>query len=677
MIGSLVVLALLADATRLPPLAVSGRDIDPGSPQATAELNALDLDIIRPTHPAEVFSRLPGTWITRGSGQEHLSAVRSPLLSGAGGCGALLILEDGIPIRPPGFCNVNNLFEVNLIQAASVQVQRGPGGIGHASGGLHGVIDVRTRSPRAAPLDRVRVEGGDHDRARLGLSLTGRLAGGSVGLDLSLTRAGSFRIDEGHDHQFLTLSHERTTDGTDWRTTLAAARLDQDTAGFILGRDEFRDPEGRRANLNPEAFRRASAVRLTQRIEWLDEGGSENRLSLFARRSRMTFLQHFLPGKPLERNGQVSTGLQFDRIGQASARSLDFGLDVEVFRGFLFQAQANPAEGSPFLRATRPVGRHYDYDVDGQRVGGYIAARFEFGDDWQLRTGVHADWVRYDYSTRLAPGNRAEDGSECGFGGCLYNRPADRDDQFANFAPEITLSRALAGGLAWLRVARGFRAPQATELYRLQRGQDVAELDSEVLDAVELGIRGGERLSYELVGFVQRKKNFIFRDAEGFNVSDGRTRHRGVEAAVSLAVTPSLVAAARGTWARHEYRFDRDLGGERIVAGNDISSAPRRLYSADLTWRPQARWQAQVAFEATGSYWLDAANTRTYEGHRLWHLAADYEFRSGWELGLRVRNLLNRRYAERADFAFGNYRYFPGAGRTVTAALTWEGGAGG
>jgi iron complex outermembrane receptor protein len=29
------------------------------------------------------------------------------------------------------------------------------------------------------------------------------------------------------------------------------------------------------------------------------------------------------------------------------------------------------------------------------------------------------------------------------------------------------------------------------------------------------------------------------------------------------------------------------------------------------------------------------------------------------EISLRVMNLLDERYADRADFAFGNYRYFP------------------
>src|SRR6056297_1795673 len=124
--AALAAILVSAEPAELAPLEVSGRDLDPGAAEATAELDRDEIETIRPTHPAELFTRLPGTWITRGSGQEHLSAVRSPLLTGAGGCGALLILEDGIPIRPPGFCNVNNLFEVNLLQADGLRVLRGP-----------------------------------------------------------------------------------------------------------------------------------------------------------------------------------------------------------------------------------------------------------------------------------------------------------------------------------------------------------------------------------------------------------------------------------------------------------------------------------------------------------------------------------------------------------------------
>lgn len=666
----LVASALAADPDELPRLEVRGRDIAPEAPQATAALTDEQIALIRPTHPAELFARLPGTWVTRGSGQEHLTAVRSPILSGAGGCGALLTLEAGIPIRPPGFCNVNNLFEVNVAQAESVSVLRGPGGIGHASGGLHGVIDIAPRSPLADSQNRLRLEAGSNDYYRLGGALTGDLGAGAVAVDFSAVDAGSFRIDEGYEHQLATFQHAAPVDNGQWRTILSAARLDQDTAGYIYGYRAYADDERRRDNVNPEAYRQADALRLITRREWLDGQGAEHRLSAFARRSTMTFLQHYLPGKPLERNGQVSAGLQYDRSGPGNG--WDWGFDAELFRGDLTQRQDEPTPGPPSLAAIRPVGLHYDYVVDGQRLGGYLARRFEMGQGWALRAGVHADWIRYDYDNRMAAGNQAGDGSVCDLGGCLYNRPADRSDDFLEAAPELTLSRRFEAGQAWLRVARGFRAPQATELYRLQRGQDVADLDPEQLDAVELGVRASGRVDWELVAFYQYKRDYIFRDSEGFNVSDGKSGHRGIEFSLAFPLGPSLEFGARGSYAIHWYRFDRDLGGERIVSGRTIPAAPRRVASADLTWQPSAGLSAQIAAEHTGEYWLDAANERRYGGHTLLHLSGRYELAEDWRLGLRLRNLLDRRYAERADYAFGNYRYFPGAGRSAFVSLTWR-----
>ena len=86
--------------------------------------------------------RVPGVWISRGSGQEHLTAIRSSVLTGAGACGEFLLLENGIPIRPAGFCNVNNLFEMNTEQAAAVEVVRGPASALFGGNALHGVINV-------------------------------------------------------------------------------------------------------------------------------------------------------------------------------------------------------------------------------------------------------------------------------------------------------------------------------------------------------------------------------------------------------------------------------------------------------------------------------------------------------------------------------------------------------
>ena len=101
--------------------------------------------------PSELLNRAAGTMIQRGSGQESLTALRSPVLTGAGACGAVLVLEDGIPIRPVGTCNVNELFEVNVEQAAAVEILRGPGSALYGSSAVHGIINVIPPRPEDLP----------------------------------------------------------------------------------------------------------------------------------------------------------------------------------------------------------------------------------------------------------------------------------------------------------------------------------------------------------------------------------------------------------------------------------------------------------------------------------------------------------------------------------------------
>ena len=131
-----------------------------------SSLSALTADEIRsvaPKHPNEIFDHIPGAWVSSGSGQEHLTAIRSPVLTGSGACGAFMVLEDEIPTRPSGFCNVNQLFEVNVAQAKQILVLRGPGTVNYGSNALHGAIDVLTPGPSAKPFSAYAVEAGTDD----------------------------------------------------------------------------------------------------------------------------------------------------------------------------------------------------------------------------------------------------------------------------------------------------------------------------------------------------------------------------------------------------------------------------------------------------------------------------------------------------------------------------------
>jgi outer membrane receptor for Fe3+-dicitrate len=116
------------------------------------------------THPSEVLNRVPGVWINRGSGQEHLTAIRSGVYTGSGACGEFALLEDGIPLRPQGFCNINNLFELNLEQAQAVEVWRGPASAVLGGNALHGAINVISPVPERTTLG---IEVGGYDFARV------------------------------------------------------------------------------------------------------------------------------------------------------------------------------------------------------------------------------------------------------------------------------------------------------------------------------------------------------------------------------------------------------------------------------------------------------------------------------------------------------------------------------
>ncbi|MEM9301672.1 MAG: TonB-dependent receptor [Pseudomonadota bacterium] len=620
------------------------------------------------THPNELFDASPGTWISRGSGQEHLTAIRSPVLTGPGACGAFLLVENGVPIRPPGFCNVNNLFETWWEGATGVEVVSGPGSALYGANALHGMINVLTPGPGSGTDLLLQVGDESFESVTASWSDDRTVAG------TTLTSSGSFRDQEGYDQQKVHLRRDAAVGEWSVETWLTATNLNQETAGFIFGFEAYDDPDRRTENVNPEAFRDAWSARAISR--WSRTAGSwDVELTPYLRSSRMDFLQHFLPGKPLEENGQDSAGLQW-LARREGTTAWTVGADIDYADTYLRQTQDGPVDSSSaFLRATRPPGKHYDYETDALTFALYGEGRWRIGELWTLTAGLRAERTRYDYDNRMLDGNTQDDGTPCGFGGCLYTRPADRTDSFTEVAPRLSLTRDVGpNATAYLRLARGFRPPQATELYRLQSGQTVADLDSERLDAAELGYRYQTgTFTGSISAFYQTKENFIFRDADGFNVADGATRHVGIEVAATAAVGDDWTVDFAATFAEHTYAAGRTPDfGERFERGNTVDTAPETLARLSVLRQLGPFGEAELEWVHQGEYFLDAANAHEYGGHDLLHGAWRRGF-GAWSLEVRLENLLNERYAERADFAFGNYRYFPGQGRTWLVALGYRG----
>ena len=308
-------------------------------------------------------------------------------------------------------------------------------------------------------------------------------------------------------------------------------------------------------------------------------------------------------------------------------------------------------------------------------VAAFVQSDFSVIERLTVSAGLRAEHVRYDYDNRMLDGNTRDDGTPCGFGGCLYTRPADRDDTFTNLAPKLgarwTLGEAT---IVYLNLSRGFRAPQMTELYRLQSGQLVSDLDAESVDSAELGLRhGGDNWRLDAALFYMKKKDSVYRDADGFNVSGGRSRHRGIELSWDWQLHDAWRVAVDGSYARHQYDFDAiAASGETFVSGFDVDSAPRWLGTAELQYEPNSRFAAGLQWTAVGSYNLDAENQHSYPGHGILNLRIGFDLSETLSITGRIKNVTDRLYADRADFAFGNYRYFPGRGREVFVVLQYH-----
>ncbi len=622
------------------------------------------LESIAHTHIAEVLNLVPGVVLSRNNGQEHLTAIRSPVLSGAGSCGAFQMSQDGIPLRSAGFCNVNQLFEANTEQASRIEVVRGPGSVLYGVNALHGAINVISPELPDMAGGNVALDFGPHSYRRVKVGLHNNFDGHALGLFFNGTSDGGYKDDSGFDQQKLNIQHRYRGPGYQVTTMFDATNLNQDTAGYLqAGFEAYKISSLKKQNPNPEAYRDAKSYRLHSRIEGETLGGSWM-LTPYVRKTDMDFLMHFLPGAPLEENGLRSFGIQsmysFDLADNMQWLA---GVDYEYTEGYLRQTQAGPAVGTPFVVGTLPVGKQYDFDVDATMISPYGQLRHELDERNALTFGLRYEFLKYQYDNNMIAGRTREDGTPCGFGGCRYSRPEDRNDNFNNFSAQLGWVHDFdTSQQVFANLSRAFRAPQATEMYRLQNEQLVADLDSEEVDGVEFGYRASrERASYGLAAYYLSKDNVVFQDSDRNNVSDGKTKHRGIEFNSHIALSAQLSLNLVATYSKHTHASDiAPLGVTVAIDGNDISSAPRRTGSAMLRWQPNSRNTVELEWLHMGSYYLDETNDHAYAGHDVANLRYSYDRGENWYFAARVTNLFDTDYAERADLGFGQYRYFVG-----------------
>ena len=629
------------------------------------ELNKLDAQ-----HPKQALRRSPGVWISRGSGQEHLTAIRSPVLSGPGACGSFLVLEDGLPIRPTGFCNVNGLFETFFEMSSGLETITGPASARYGANAMHGVINVLSE-----PIDsknKLYTNIGPNNYKNLKLRAGNKK---NWSLDGFFASNGGFRELSGYDQQKVRIQSNFSI--ANWNASLKTTltNLNQETAGYINGLDSYKDKSFSKRNFNSDAYRDAKSQRISLRLT-REKGDELISITPYIRNNDMQFFQHFLPGTPLEENSHRSMGVVVQSIKDQEFYNLISGFQFDLSSAELTETQKDAlTTSSAFNNATRPKGKHYDYEVDSivYAIFGGIED-FYLNENLSFFADARAEFIEYDYSNKMISGNTREDGSKCGFGGCYYNRPSDRSDNFDETSARAGIETNFERVNYFAQVSLGFRPPQINEAYRLQKKQTTSDLSSETLTMFEVGSQFDlNTITGSISLYQSKKKNSIFRDAENFIVDNGKTDHQGVELSLNWTINTSNRLISNITYGNHKYDFETDTSmREKIRTGNYIDTAPKLM--ANLIWDIALIDNSSLAFEIEhmGPYYTDAANLHEYEGHTLYHSRFSQTLSDSMKYFLRIDNLFDKAYAERADFnAFGGDRYFPGLPREVYIGLEY------
>ena len=630
-----------------------------------------EIDRISHSHISQVTARVPGVWISRGNGQELLASVRSPVFTGAGSCAEVLITEDGLPIRPTGMCNVNQLFEVNTEQASGLEIWRGPGTVFYGSNAMHGVIN--TLSPKVEK-NAISAQLGSNDYRRLKIRLKNKDPLNSLQLAANGVSDGGFKDNSGFDQQKISIKHEWVNNDISATTHLSLVNLNQETAGYIRVFNSYKDRSVRNDNPNPEAYRDASALRLSSRIsgEVNRDGKDENwHITPYVRKSSMTFLQHYLPGQARERNGQTSAGLQSAyQFRRGASAKIWIGVDIEL-ANMMVQEFQERALGSP--DNVRFQGQHFDFEVDSSQLGIFNNYELNLSDRLTLETGFRFESLRYDYTNKMISGSTRDDGRPCASqsGSCRYFRPESQVDTTENFNYQLGAFYDIDRNTGiFVRFSNAYRAPQINELYRLQKEQETAVIRSEEIDSIESGVRyQSDKIWTEISVYSMKKDQVIVKDSAGFLVNDGQTDHEGIEWQTRLQVSDNWMLSTSASWAKHKYSYAR-LYGDVDIKGNDIDTAPRWQGSAHILYEPSSRTSAELEWLYLGKYFLDPQNLHQYAGHKVLNLHLQQTDKN-WKFSAHVNNITDELIADRADYAFGSYRYFVGDGRNISVELKY------
>ena len=613
----------------------------------------------------DTLKEVPGVYVQERYGQELRLSVRGSGISRGFHLRGLELLQDGIPINLAD--GSGDFYQIDPLGLRSIEVYKGGNALTFGATTLGGAINFVTPTALTALAPNIlRIDGGSFNTIRENFQVS-RVSGPvDVLINGTITNSDGYRDHETqHTQNFNANLGYQLAPGIETRFYAGIYLTDQKLPGTLSLFNALNNP----TLANPSAIagnqsRKVETERIANRTSFALDVGKLDIDTWAIHKSLYHPIFQVIDQDGWTYGIAPHWAGSFDIAGYRN----DTILGLRAFAGQNSALQFVNVAGQRGAQTLRAVQSASNYEAYGEN-------RFWFLPDVALMTGAKA------FSSNRTYSNKG------GFTGA--NRlPAFAEETYTGLNPKI--------GLLWQPL------PEIQVFGDITRSRDVPDFSGLVQTntlnttfvplraqravTYEAGTRGRiDRLSWDVTLYRSEVRDELinFSIDPGLNIPAAtfnapRTRHQGVEAAISLDLAGNVISRGDGLtvsqiWTHNDFRFVRDP----VFADNRIAGIPADVLRSVLTYRdsagfhvsPSVDWVPQGAF-------ADHANTLKVPGYAVFNVAAGFDFCNGVSLFVDARNLTDIRYVSdisvvtnAASVAGGPVAFYPGAGRSVFGGI--------
>lgn len=625
------------------------------APAAISSITATSIDDARATSLDQLLNKTPGVFMVDLGNEQHSMSIRQPLSFKS----LFLYLEDGLPIRPTGVFNHNALLEMNQASIRQIEVIRGPSSSLYGSEAIGGAINFITLRPTSVPTASIRLQGNNLGYKRADLRASATL--GNLGIAFSgyyANRRNGFREHSDLDKLAMSLKLTYKVSEKDFLSadaTIIDYKSDMtgslDSASFygreysslhtftrrdvwaLRSKIQYRRYWTPKAKTSAVVFFRDNSIKQVPsyrvKDDWSSWGNPTGNKNLAHGESNNNSYKSF--GALLQHRQEFD----FWKTSLTVGASVDFSPNSYKSNYISITKDDNGIYTDYVNEADSMLT---DYEVGLVNPAGYAQLEMSPFRNFKFVAAVRYDAFIYNYNNNLPP--------------TAFSGAPDNVDQFWALTPKVGVSyKIVKTSGVYANFSQGFVPPQIGELYR---GVTIPVLKPSTYNNFEVGgwisiLK--DKLYIDLSLYLMDGFNEIISvrqdNGSSINQNAGQTRHMGIEYGIYYSPIKDVSIRLTGSNASHTFMDYNERGTD--YSGNMMPQAPTWMFNTEVIYKPRFVKGLRIGLEMMhmNKYYMDAANTKTYQGFLIFNARAGYTIK-GFEIWCNVLNFTNQLYSPNA-----------------------------